>query len=160
MVNVALAREKLPAVPIGAHAVELLAHPPVRQIGGVVPAFGEQQRRSGVFLAFVITTRLGSDRELRKRTACAGFLGGISAQPAQMFAGALLDGDGLIAPRRATARIDTAGILQNIGLRSRSLHLSCLAVLKIWHKLVPFALPPPYYKLARARTRAKTWSFL
>src|SRR5207302_5756958 len=70
MVNVALAREKLPAVPIGAHAVELLAHPPVRQIGGVVPAFGEQQRRSGVFLAFVITTRLGSDRELRKRTAC------------------------------------------------------------------------------------------
>ena len=52
----------------------------------------------------------------------------------KMFARALLDGDGLVAPGRATARTDAAGFFQTIRFRARALHLGFLAILKIWHK--------------------------
>src|SRR5882757_6011554 len=51
-----------------------------------------------------------------------------------MFAGAFLDGDGLVAPRRTTARINAAGVFQEVWLRAGALHLDRLAILKVWHK--------------------------
>jgi hypothetical protein len=58
-----------------------------------------------------------------------GFFGSIAAQLPEMFAGACFDGDRLIAPCRAAARVDPARILQHVRLRPRALHLRRLTVL-------------------------------
>src|SRR5262245_6722877 len=76
MIEVSEARDELLAVPVGPHAVELLAHPPPREVRSAVPGLGKQQWRSSVFLA--VGLRL--DWLRRQRTPDPVLLGGIAAQ--------------------------------------------------------------------------------
>src|SRR5262249_39286184 len=99
------------------------------QIRGIVPALGEQQWWAGVFVVF----GFGFDRALRKRATDPGFLSRISSQLPQVLTGALLDGNRLISPGRATAGIDAARVLQHVGLCPRTLHFHGLAVLEVRH---------------------------
>ena len=118
VIQVALARQELLAVPVGADAVELLAHPPAGQIDVAVPALGEEQRRS-------FTRRVGFlDRLLRQGAADASLLGRVAAQFAQVLAGAPFDGHRLVPPRRAGAGIDAADVLQLIGFAARTLNIN------------------------------------
>src|SRR5205807_6135132 len=92
MKQVALPGEKLAAVPIGPHAIELLAHPPARQVDVVGPALGQQQAGSGRFAA---VPRLGAGRQ----SAADPFgLGLFTAILAEVLAGPPLEADRLIAP--------------------------------------------------------------
>src|SRR6478672_9153491 len=98
MKDVAQPRDELLAVPVGTDAVELLAHPPAGQVGVVLPALGQQQRRGGGDAAAAGRDWLG-----RQRPTDAGLLGGIATQLAEVLAGAPLDRQRLVAPRRAGA---------------------------------------------------------
>ena len=106
MIDVALPRKKLLAVPLGPHAVELLAHPPAGQVRVVVPRMGQEQLGCGVRVLF------------RGRRHCRGQ--GAEPLPFRLFAaigsevlaGAAFDGHRLISPRRAGAGIDAADVLE------------------------------------------------
>src|SRR5260221_653155 len=77
MIKIALAGEKLPAIPVGPNTVKLLAHPPVGQIGGIVPTLGQKQRRPRIFARITLfAVGGGFDGPLRNPTADAGFLPG------------------------------------------------------------------------------------
>src|SRR5262245_63500299 len=101
MEDIALAREELPSGPVGTYPIELFAYPPPRQIGGAIPSFSQEERRTGDIL---ITGRLRGT--LRQGTADALFFGGVAAQFAEMLTGAAFDGHRLISPSRTTAGID------------------------------------------------------
>jgi len=133
--QVAQAREELFAVPVGPHAVKLLAHPPPGQVGRVVPRVGQQQRRAGVALLVAVRRRLRGP--LRQRAAEAGLLGRVAAQLAEVLAGAALDGGGLVAPGRAGAGVDAAHVLEHVGLDAGALHFDLLAVLQVGHGWAP-----------------------
>jgi hypothetical protein len=62
-----------------------------------------------------------------------------------MFARALLDADGLVSPGRARARIDTAGVFQEIRFGSGPLHLKRLAILQVRHKQI--SETGPFYRI-------------
>src|SRR5262245_46625446 len=127
-VDVALARDELLAVPVGPHAVELLAHPPADEVGLVVPRLGEQHRRAFLRLALGLARR----RE-RADGAEPGLLRLVAAQPAEVLAGAALDRQRLVAPRRAGAGVDPADVLEHVGLGAGAFHLDRFTVGQVWH---------------------------
>src|SRR5438445_6051790 len=91
--------EELLAVPVSAHAIELLAQPPAGRVAAPVPVLRQKQGR-----------RLGLGRCLpgrrRQRTTDAGFLHGIAPEFTEMLAGAPLDAQRLISPGGAGTGIN------------------------------------------------------
>ena len=125
VIFVSLPRKKPLAVPIRAHAIELLAHPPTGEIRRIVPRLREQNWRT-IFLAGAF------DRLIWQRTDAFGFRV-IAAQFSQVFARSLFDGRGLVSPRRAGAGINAAGVFENVRFRARALHFGRFAIGKISH---------------------------
>src|SRR5262249_31570270 len=122
------------AIPVGAYAIELLAQPPAGEVLGIVPALGQEQGRPRLLAArCLLVAGAGPGREAR---ADARLFRGIAQESPQVLAGAPLDGDRLVAPGGAGARVDAADILEDIGLRPRALHLDRFTVSEIGHGLV------------------------
>jgi hypothetical protein len=71
MKDVAETRDEALAVPIGAHAVELLAHPPADEIDVAVPAVREEQRRRHALIA-ALPCPFGRFGALRRRCTRCG----------------------------------------------------------------------------------------
>src|SRR2546421_334939 len=94
-----------------------LAHTLVYERQAIFEPFLCQKQRRCLLLALGVWR--GFDRQ---STPDADFLGGITSQLAEMFAGPPLDPYGLVAPGRTGARIDSADVLEDIRLATRSLH--------------------------------------
>ena len=136
VIEVALPRDELLAVPVGPHAVELLAHPPAGQVGVVRPGLGQKQRRAARLLVALRAFLRGLGL-LRQRAADPLLLRFVAAELAEVLAGPPLDGDRLVPPRRAGAGIDAARVLQDVRLRGGALHFGRFAVGKIGHGIAP-----------------------
>ena len=133
VVAVAEAREELLPVPVGAHPVELLAHPPAGEVLVVVPGVGEEDGRA-------LLRGLPGGAGLRggggERAADAGDLGGLAAQRLEVLAGSLLDPQRLVAPRGAGAGVHLSDVAQHVARGSRALYLDRFAVLEIRHDVL------------------------
>src|SRR5262249_40870634 len=108
--HVAETRPHLLPVPIAAHAVELLAHPPAGRVVLDFPLVSEEERRLLTARSFfALFTRSGgfrgSTNGSRRRGADAFGLESVVAIGVEMLARAALDRSALIAPRRARAGI-------------------------------------------------------
>ncbi len=125
---VAEAGEEPRSVPVRAHAVELLAHPPAGEVALAPPRVGEEDRRRDAGRARARRARRGGALRAAGRAPYAGVLGRVAAERAEVLARATLDGDALVHPRRARARVDAADVLEEIGLGAGALDLARLAV--------------------------------
>jgi hypothetical protein len=132
--RIALSREELLAVPEGADAVELLTEPPAGGVQGAVPALGQEQRRP---FDFVARGRLRLARRRRERVPDSRLLGGIAAKLSQVLAGAPLDRQRLVAPRRAGAGVNAAHVFQDVRLAAGALHFGRFAVGQVGHDSPP-----------------------
>src|SRR5262249_6526678 len=124
--RIAEAREEFLAGPVGTNAVELLGHPPAGEVHRAVPALGQQEWWS---LGLVLRRPFDG----RAVAADAFLLGRVTAQFAEVFAGAFFDPERLIAPRGAGATVDAADILEHVRLRAGTLHFDRFTVVEIGH---------------------------
>src|SRR5262249_13253084 len=91
------------AIPVGADAIELLTHPPARQVRVFIPWFGEQDGS----LAF----RLAHCGQGEFRLAEPGFLGLLAAKEDDVLAGALVGVFGLVPPGGTLAGVAPPDVL-------------------------------------------------
>ena len=122
MIDVAKPRKELLAVPPSPHAVELLAHPPAGQVRIVFPGMGEEQLRCG------IAVFLGGLWYCRSQRAQPVLFRLFAPVGPQMFARPAFNGYGLISPCRASAGIDSADVLQDVGRPGRAFDFGRFAV--------------------------------
>src|SRR5690242_15907716 len=104
MKSIAQSRDELLSVPVGAHSVQLFAHPPAVDLGAAVPGFGQQQRRSISRGSFVLW--LG-----RQGSSDSCFLRRIAPQGPKVLACPPFDGQGLVAPGWASAAVNSSHVL-------------------------------------------------
>ena len=71
MIDIALPRKELPAIPPGPHAIELLAHPPAGQVRVVVPRMGQEQLGTVTVASFVLAMVAGAKEPSRSRSICS-----------------------------------------------------------------------------------------
>ncbi len=129
-------RDELRPVPVRAYSVELLAHPPARQIRIALPRVRQQQRRS-----HAVPARNRNRRRTRIRTRTppsprhrppnAQPLHLLPPQRLQVLARPSLDRKPLMHPRRTGARIDPGRVLHHVRARSRPLDLARLTIRQI-----------------------------
>jgi hypothetical protein len=134
--GVALAAPEGLAVPVRAHPIQLLTHPPAGEVHVRLPRMGQQQRRRAARVLGGGAGALGATRlPLGPRLGLPhpSGLGLLTSHLAQVLAGAPLDGHRLVAPRGATARVHAPYILEDVGLRPRALHLDLPSIRYVGH---------------------------
>src|SRR5262249_41810742 len=103
--------------------------PPAGQVDVVLPDVGQKERRALAFVAFFVTLFLPNGGGISD----AFSFGRVAAQFAKVLSRPLLHAERLIAPCRAGARINSARVLENVGLLSRPLHFDRFTILQVRH---------------------------
>src|SRR5579871_2806063 len=103
---------------------------PAGRIGDAVPALGEEEWWRGHI-------GLGCLWLGGQIAADTFFLRRIAAQAAKVFAGASLDGQGLVAPGGAGAGINAADILENVRFHTGATDFDRFAIVQVRHDKSP-----------------------